>query len=110
VDKQPRSPSTQKKPTTPKVVKLKVDGLDLPVFDTEAPKLQCLGADRPRRPKNKAMTRPTVGLDISTSSNTESNSDVVDVGVDDFFSATLDTVTSPSPTPTISNGEPESAV
>jgi hypothetical protein len=55
----------------------------LPTLDTDAPKLQHLGTDRPRRLKTKAVTRPTVGYGTTV---VEQDEDGVGEGISDFFS------------------------
>jgi hypothetical protein len=113
VDKQPLSPSVTKQPKTPLAVKspvFKKDAdLDLPKLDTEAPKLQHLGADRPRRPKNKAITRPTVGLEPSKETPADTTDAAVDTGVNEFFSASLDAGSGGAAllSPRVVNGESE---
>lgn len=110
VDKQSQSPRLARQPKTPKITSPEVKkAADLPLLDSEAPKLQHLGADRPRRPKNKPMTRPTVGLEPSRESTAESTEAVVDTGVNEFFSASLDAGAG-SASPRIVNGESENPV
>lgn len=107
VDKQPQSPGLSKQPRTPKITSPQIKkAADLPLLDSEAPKLQHLGADRPRRVKNRPMTRPTVGLEPSRESTAETTEAAVDTGVNEFFSVSLD-AGSGSTTPRIVNGESE---
>jgi len=56
--------------------------MDLPTLASVAPKLQHMCIERPRRAKNRAMTRPTVAL---TKSEDGVEEETVD-DIDNFFS------------------------
>jgi len=77
------SPKAPRKPAVAKPAAAAAATADLPTLASVAPKLQHLCTERPRRAKNRAVTRPTVGLTRSDDVVDEEAADDVDV----FFSS-----------------------
>jgi len=75
---------------------------NLPALMSEAPKLQHMCSQRPRRTKNKPVTRPTVGLTKTEDVIDEEGSDDVDVF---FMPSTAKPVAGASSNFSVVNGE-----